>query len=46
VNRENHSRSAQAEAERNAPAKMERAIAGIMAAIEDGMYEPTMKGRM
>lgn len=46
MNRENHARRAQAEADRKALAKIERAIAGIMAAIEDGMYEPTMKARM
>ncbi len=46
MNRENHARRAQAEADRKALAKIERAIAGIMAAIEDGMYERTMKARM
>ncbi len=46
MNRENHARRAQAETDRKALAKIERAIAGIMAAIEDGMYEPTMKARM
>ena len=46
LNRENHARRAQAEADCKALAKIERAIAGIMAAIEDGMYEPIMKARM
>lgn len=46
VNRENQARRAQAEADRKVLAKIDRAIAGIMAAIEDGMYEPTMKARM
>jgi site-specific DNA recombinase len=46
MNRENHARRAQAETDRKALAKIERAIAGIMAAIEDGMYEPTVKARM
>lgn len=27
-------------------AKIDRAVAGIMAAIEDGLYEPSMKPRM
>jgi hypothetical protein len=44
-NSENHARRAQA-ADLKALAKIERAIEGIMVAIEDGMYEPTMKARM
>ena len=46
MNRENYARRAQAEADRKALAKIERAIAGIMAAIEDGMYKSTMSARM
>jgi hypothetical protein len=46
VNRLNHDRRAQAGADRKALEKVERAIAGIMAAIEDGMYQPSMKVRM
>src|SRR3546814_5903697 len=36
----------QADADKRALAKVERAIAGIIAAIEDGLYQPTMKARM
>ena len=36
----------QVELDRMALDKIERAIAGIMAAIEDGMYQPAMKVRM
>ena len=46
LNRQNHERRAQIDADRQALAKIERAINGIMAAIEDGMYQPTMKARM
>ena len=45
-NRLNHERRAQAGAERQALGKIERAIKGIMAAIEDGLYRPSMKARM
>ncbi|MGH6829291.1 MAG: recombinase family protein, partial [Rhizomicrobium sp.] len=45
-NRLNHERRGQAGADRQALAKIERAIKGIMAAIEDGMYLPAMKTRM
>jgi site-specific DNA recombinase len=45
-NRRNHERRAQADADRNALAKIERAIRAITAAIEDGMYQPSMKARM
>jgi hypothetical protein len=46
MNRQNHERRAQTDADRNALPKIERAITGIMAAIEDGMYQPAMKTRM
>ena len=46
TNRPNHDRRAQAETDRRALHKIERAIAGIMAAIEDGLYQPSMKARM
>lgn len=42
ANRLNRDRRAQAEADHKALAKIERAIAGIMAAIEDGLYQPSM----
>lgn len=45
MNRLNRERRAQAEADRKALEKIERAIAGIIAAIEDGMYQPVMKAR-
>ena len=46
TNRINHERRAQQEADRRTLAKIERAIAGIISAIEDGMYQPSMKARM
>ncbi|WP_199260004.1 hypothetical protein [Paracoccus binzhouensis] len=46
TNRLNHQRRAQQDSDRRAMAKIERAIAGIIAAIEDGMYQPSMKARM
>ena len=46
TNRLNHQRRGQHEADRRALAKIERAIAGIISAIEDGMYQPSMKARM
>ena len=46
TNRLNHERRAQAEVDQKALQKIERAIAGIMAAIEDGLYQPLMKARM
>ncbi|WP_202033024.1 hypothetical protein [Rhizobium rhizogenes] len=46
TNRLNHDRRAQAATDQKALQKVERAIAGIMAAIEDGMYQPSMKARM
>ncbi|MGP8025219.1 MAG: recombinase family protein [Acidocella sp.] len=45
-NRLNHERRAQAHADQKALEKIGRAVAGIMAAIEDGMYQPEMKVRM
>ncbi|WP_186400840.1 zinc ribbon domain-containing protein [Stappia sp. P2PMeth1] len=46
TNRLNHQRRAQHETDRRALAKIERAIAGIISAIEDGMYQPSMNARM
>ena len=46
MNRRNHERRAQTDADRLAIPKIERAINGIMTAIEDGMYQPAMKARM
>ncbi|WP_413992439.1 recombinase family protein [Labrys okinawensis] len=46
TNRLNQERRLQGEQDRKALEKIERAIAGIMAAIEDGMYQPSMKARM
>ncbi|MDR0810004.1 MAG: recombinase family protein, partial [Gemmobacter sp.] len=46
MNRLNHDRRAQSEADRRVLQKIERAVAGIMAAIEDGFYQPSMKARM
>lgn len=46
MNRLNRDRRAQAEADQKALQKIDRAIAGIMAAIEDGLYQPSMKARM
>lgn len=46
INRENREQRIQADADTRALARIERAIAGIMAAIEDGLYQPTMKARM
>jgi hypothetical protein len=46
TNRQNHERRAHAEADRRSLEKIERGIKGIMAAIEDGMYQPAMKARM
>ncbi|TGV63860.1 recombinase family protein, partial [Mesorhizobium sp. M2D.F.Ca.ET.160.01.1.1] len=46
TNRLNQEHRAQGEQDRKALDKIERAIAGIMAAIEDGLYQPSMKARM
>lgn len=46
MNRLNRERRAQGEQDRKALAKIDKAIAGIIAAIEDGMYQPSMKVRM
>jgi site-specific DNA recombinase len=46
MNRLNHDRRAQVETDHRALQKIERAVAGIMAAIEDGLYQPSMKTRM
>ena len=46
LNQQNRERRAQAELDRKALDKIERGIAGIMAAIEDGMYQSAMKDRM
>ncbi|WP_156358182.1 zinc ribbon domain-containing protein [Sphingobium sp. Leaf26] len=46
INRENREQRTQMEADVRAMEKVERAIGGIMAAIEDGLYQPAMKARM
>ena len=46
INRENRERRIQADADLRGLARIERAVAGIMAAIEDGLYQPAMKARM
>lgn len=46
INRENRERRIEANADRRALAKIAKAVAGIMAAIEDGLYRPAMKARM
>lgn len=46
INRENRERRIEADADRRALAKLDKAVAGIMAAIEDGLYQPAMKARM
>lgn len=46
TNRLNQERRAQGEQDRKALDKIERAIAGIITAIEDGLYQPSMKARM
>ena len=46
MNRQNQHARAQSEADRQALTKIERGLNGIMAAIENGLYEPTMKARM
>jgi hypothetical protein len=46
LNRENRERRIQAEADCQALDRIDRGIAGIVAAIEDGMYQPTMRARV
>jgi site-specific DNA recombinase len=46
TNRQNHARRAQAEVDHRSLEKINRAIKGILDAIEDGMYQPAMKARM
>ena len=46
TNRLNQERRAQSEWDRKTLDKIERAIADIMAAINHGLYQPTMKARM
>ena len=46
INAMNRERCVQAEADAQALARMDKAVAGIMAAIEDGLYQPAMKARM
>ncbi|MFT8783754.1 hypothetical protein [Acetobacter syzygii] len=46
TNRLNYERRGQAIADRKALDRIERGIKGIIAAIEDGMYQPSMKARM
>lgn len=45
MNRLNRERRAQAQADRKALEKIERAIAGVIVAIADGMYQPSTKAR-
>jgi site-specific DNA recombinase len=46
INRDNREQRIQADADNRALVKIDKAVAGIMAAIEDGLYQPTMKARM
>lgn len=46
INRENRQQRAQVDADAKALEKVDKAVAGIMAAIEDGLYQPVMKARM
>jgi len=46
INRANREQRAQRDADARALEKIERAIAGIVTAIEDGLYQPVMKARM
>ncbi|HEY0124961.1 MAG TPA: recombinase family protein [Rhizobium sp.] len=46
MNRLNRDRRAQVQTDQKALAKIEKAIAGIITAIEDGMYQPSMKACM
>jgi site-specific DNA recombinase len=46
MNRLNQERRALSQADRQALAKIERAIASMITAIEDGLYQPAMKARM
>jgi hypothetical protein len=46
LNREKQDQRAQSSADRHTLAKVERTIKSIITAIEDGMYQPSMKARM
>jgi hypothetical protein len=46
INRENREQLIQADADWRGLAWIDKAVAGIMAAIEDGFYQPAMKARM
>ncbi|WP_374526516.1 recombinase family protein [Sphingopyxis sp.] len=46
INRENREQRIQSDADKRALAKIDKAVSGIMAAIEDGLYQPNMKARM
>jgi len=46
INRLNHERRANARLWKAELAKIEQAISGIISAIEDGLYQPSMKARM
>jgi len=46
TNRQNRERRQRVDVDRRELNKVERGIVGIMAAIEDGMYQPTMKARL
>ena len=46
INAMNRELRVQAEADAQALTKIDKAVAGIMAAIEDGLYQPAMKARI
>ena len=46
MNRDKQEQRAQSSADRHTLAKVERTIKSIITAIEDGMYQPSMKARM
>jgi site-specific DNA recombinase len=46
MNRDKQEQRAQSSADRHTLTKVERSINSIIAAIEDGMYQPSMKARM
>lgn len=46
INAQNWQRRAQSEQDRRSLEKVERGIAGLLAAIEEGLYQPSMKARM
>src|SRR3546814_10278049 len=46
INRENRERPIQADSDTHALAKIDKAVAGLIAAIEDGLSQPSMKALM